>query len=571
MKEQSCKEALIRHTPQTLNPYPHPLDKDVRGQNHFYKSKFLEVEIINPMQSNNRGGNIVRTMVPEETGVFLTWEDLWVTVPNGKEGRKSILEGVTGYAQPDELLAIMGPSGCGKSTLLDALAGRSGSNTRQSGNILINGLKQKLGFGTTAYVTQDDTLMTTLTVLEAITVYFGPASTATEFFATNGFPCPTLQNPSDHFLKTINKDFGKDLEQGLDGGIPIEEAINSLTSSYKSSEIHQEVRRQVSEICKQDWGALEKKRNHAGFVIQCLVLTRRSFVNMYRDIGYYWLRLAIYVALAMGLATVFYDVGSSYAYASIQVRGSLIMFITSFLTFMTIGGFPSFVEDMKVFNRERLNGHYGTTAFIISNSLSAIPYLLLISLIPGAIAYYPSGLQKGAEHFLFFASIIFSCMMLVESLMMIVASVVPNLLMGIITGAGVQGLMMLGGGIFRYPNDLFKPFWKYPLYYISFHKYAYQGLFKNEFEKLTFSIDEAEGPTNISGKEVLRNELQMEMGYSKWVDLAILLGMVVLYRLLFLGFVKTTEMIKPFVTTFMSAPPKQTTQVMVNPSIAPLV
>ena len=38
---------------------------------------------------------------------------------------------------------------------------------------------------------------------------------------------------------------------------------------------------------------------------------------MYRDIGYYWLRLAIYVALATGLATVFYDVGSSYG--SIQV------------------------------------------------------------------------------------------------------------------------------------------------------------------------------------------------------------------------------------------------------------
>ncbi|KAK7852115.1 abc transporter g family member 15 [Quercus suber] len=143
--------------------------------------------------------------------------------------------------------------------------------------------------------------------------------------------------------------------------------------------------------------------------------------------------------------------------------------------------------------------------------------------------------------------------------------------MGMITGAGVHGLMMLGGGIFRYPNDLFKPFWKYPLYYNSFHKYAYQGLFKNEFEKLTFSIDEAGGPTNISGKEILKNKLQMEMGYSKWVDVAILLGMVVLYRLLFLGFIKTVEKIKPIVTTFMSAPPKQTTQVMVNPSTAPLV
>ena len=229
-----------------------------------------------------------------------------------------------------------------------------------------------------------------------------------------------------------------------------------------------------------------------------------------------------------------------------------------------------FISFIQVFDRERLNGHYGTSAFIISNSFSAVPYLLLISLIPGAIAYYPTGLQKGAEHFLFFASILFACMMLVESLMMIVASIVPNVLMGIITGAGIQGLMMLGGGIFRYPNDLLKPFWRYPLYYIAFHKYAYQGLFKNEFEKLTFLVDEAAGPTNISGKEILRYKLQMEMGYSKWVDLAILLGMVVLYRLLFLGFIKTMEKIKPVVTTFMSAPPKQTTQVMVNPSSTPL-
>lgn len=56
--------------------------------------------------------------------VYLTWEELWVTVSTGKnDGAKSILQGLTGYACPGEVLAIMGPSGCGKSTLLDALAG----------------------------------------------------------------------------------------------------------------------------------------------------------------------------------------------------------------------------------------------------------------------------------------------------------------------------------------------------------------------------------------------------------------------------------------------------------------
>jgi len=38
---------------------------------------------------------------------------------------------------------------------------------------------------------------------------------------------------------------------------------------------------------------------------------------MYRDLGYYWLRLAIYVGLAISLATIFYDLGTSHR--SIQV------------------------------------------------------------------------------------------------------------------------------------------------------------------------------------------------------------------------------------------------------------
>ncbi|KAJ9174892.1 hypothetical protein P3X46_013492 [Hevea brasiliensis] len=632
--------------------------------------------------------NSVQTHTPKEDvddAVFLSWKDLWVTVRDGRHGSRSILQGLTAYAQPGELLAIMGPSGCGKSTLLDALAGRLNSNTMQAGEILINGHKQALAYGTSAYVTQDDNLVATLTVREAVyysaqlqlpdsmsnsekkeraertiremglqdamntriggwgakglsggqkrrvsicieilthpkllfldeptsgldsaasyyvmsriaslgrnngirrtiilsihqpssevfqlfnnlcllssgkMVYFGPASAANEFFTLNGFPCPTYQNPSDHFLKTINRDFGRDLEQGMGDAMPTEEVINTLIQSYTSSETYQDVRKKVAEINTEDYGAiLEKKRSHASFLNQFLVLTRRSFVNMYRDIGYYWLRLFVYVGLAFGLATIYYDLGSSYG--SIQARGSLLMFISTFLTFMAIGGFPSFVEEMKVFVRERLNGHYGTTAFIFSNTFSSMPFLLVISLIPGAIAYYLTGLQKGFDHFLCFASIIFASMILVESVMMVVASIVPNFLMGIIAGAGIQGLMILGGGFFRLPNDLPKPFWKYPLYHIAFHKYAYQGMFKNEFEGLKFQSNQAAGgiPRIINGEEILRDVWQVEMGYSKWVDVVILLGMAIFYRFLFLIIIKTSETIKPVIIAATEVPPNET-------------
>ncbi|BAT73944.1 hypothetical protein LR48_Vigan01g082400 [Vigna angularis] len=630
----------------------------------------------------------------EMEGICLTWKDVWVTASNRNNGSRSILEGLTGYAKPGQLLAIMGPSGCGKSTLLDTLAGRLSSKMRQSGEILINGHKQRLTYGTSAYVTQDDTLLTTLTVGEAVhysaqlqlpdtmskqekkeradftiremglqdaintriggwgvkgisggqkrrvsicieiltrpkllfldeptsgldsaasyyvikriaslaqndhikrtviasihqpstevfqlfnnlcllssgkTVYFGPASAASEFFASYGYPCPTLMNPSDHLLKTINKDFDQDIEVGLavTTNLPTEEVIHILVNSYKCSERNQEVKNEVALLSEKKKSSSDVKRGHAGFLNQCFDLTKRSFVNMFRDLGYYWLRLVIYIALGISLATVFHNLGTSYD--SIKDRGSLVAFIVGFLTFMTIGGFPSFVEVMKVFQRERENRHYGVTAFVIANTLSSIPFLVLVAVIPGVIAYYLPGLQNGFEHFVYFICVLFSSLMLVESLMMIVASIVPNYLMGIITGAGIQGVMLLLSGFFKLPNDIPKPVWKYPLHYVAFHTFANQGMFKNEYEGLRFEAENDGGSSHsyITGEEVLRNVWQVDMSYSKWVNLAILLGMIVLYRVLFLVIIKIEEKLKTVVVPLSS---KRSTQIMENPNATP--
>lgn len=181
--------------------------------------------------------------------------------------------------------------------------------------------------------------------------------------------------------------------------------------------------------------------------------------------------------------------------------------------------------------------------YVISNTLSSIPYLLILSIIPGAITYYLTGLQRGFDNFICFALLLFASMTMVESMMMIVASIVPDFLMGIITGSGIQGLMMLACGFFRLPNDLPKVFWKYPLYYISFGTYVNQGFYKNEFEGLVFYDNNTQGAQRmITGEEVLKYTLQVQTSHSKWVDVAILLGMVVLYRLVFFIIIKVAEL-----------------------------
>ncbi|KAL3698082.1 hypothetical protein R1sor_012158 [Riccia sorocarpa] len=617
----------------------------------------------------------------------LTWKDLWVTIttPGGEE--QKLLHGLTGYAEPGAIMAIMGPSGSGKSTLLDSLAGRLAKTAQLSGEVLINGRRKTLSYGTAAYVTQEDVLVGTLTVRESITysadlrfprststadrraivervivemglqdcadtyvgnwhlrglsggekrrvsialeiltrprllfldeptsgldsasaffvittlrnlardgrtiiasihqpssevfelfdmlcllsngktVYFGEAHSANEFFSSVGFPCPALRNPSDHFLRAINADFDRVKKTLVGSGIakehdlempqdPLEqmsttEVVHILTDSYQKSEYAMQAAARVEDISKVKGTVVERGGSLAGFWMQAYTLTKRSFVNMLRDVGYYWLRLIIYMFLCLCIGTIFLKIGSSYT--SIMGRAGCMAYVIGFLTFMSIGGFPSFVEDMKVFSRERLNGHYGVAAFVIGNTLSSIPFLFLIAMASSFIVYFMVGLHPGAVHFLYFVLVLFVSLACVESLMMAVASIIfPNFLLGIIAGAGIQGIYMLMSGFFRLPYDIPKPFWHYPISYFSFNMYGTQGVYENDFLELEFTNTKIDGVVQgppVRGEDILRSTYQIDLSRSKWVNFAVIAGMVVLYRILFFLIIKLSENLLPY-------------------------
>ncbi|XP_009602146.1 ABC transporter G family member 11 [Nicotiana tabacum] len=615
----------------------------------------------------------------------LAWKDLTVMVTLNNGETQNVLEGLTGYAEPGTFTALMGPSGSGKSTLLDALSGRLAANAFLSGRILLNGRKANLSFGTAAYVTQDDTLIGTLTVRETIsysaqlrlpdrmpwsekrtliestiiemglqdcadtvignwhlrgisggekrrvsialeilmrprllfldeptsgldsasaffvtqtlrglsrdgrtviasihqpssevfelfdrlyllsggkTVYFGQASEAYEFFAQAGFPCPALRNPSDHFLRCINSDFDK-VKATLKGSMKLRfesnedpldktttaEAIRTLVDYYRRSQYSYSANERVEEMSKVKGTVLDSGGSQASFFMQSFTLTKRSFVNMSRDFGYYWLRLVIYLVVTICIGTIYLNVGTSYS--SILARGACASFVFGFVTFMSIGGFPSFVEDMKVFQRERMNGHYGVTAFVVSNTLSAMPFLILITFLSGTVCYFMVRLHPGFTHYLFFVVCLYASVTVVESLMMVIASIVPNFLMGIIIGAGIQGIFMLVSGYFRLPNDIPKPFWRYPMSYLSFHFWALQGQYQNDLMGLVFDNSSPDLP-KIPGEFILEQIFQIDLNRSKWIDVSVIFVMIITYRIIFFIMIKINEDVTPWIRGYIA-------------------
>ncbi|CAN1263960.1 ABC transporter G family member 15 [Linum perenne] len=586
-------------------------------------------------------------------GTYLVWEDLTVVLPNfGSKPTKRLLQGLSGYAEPGRIMAIMGPSGSGKSTLLDSLAGRLSKDVIMTGKVLYNGKKRRLDAGV-AYVTQEDVLLGTLTARETLMysamlrlpnshskqevsdvveatisemglqdcsdtlvgnwhlrglsggekkrlsialeslrniardgrtiissihqpssevfalfddlfllssgepVYFGEAKKAVQFFAQAGFPCPSKRNPSDHFLRCINSDFDA-IAATLKGSQKIHDAPGSsdpfmnmataeikarLVERYKRSNYFKETKARIKEISAIEGLEVQRtKGSQASWWKQLMTLTRRSFVNMYRDVGYYWARIAIYIVVSICVGTIYYDLGDGYT--AILARVACGGFITGFMTFMSIGGFPSFIEEMKIFYRERLNGYYGAAVYILSNYLSSFPFLAVIAIISGNICFHLVKFRPGFSYLAYFCLNIFGCISVIESLMMVIASLVPNFLMGLVTGAGVIGIMMMTSGFFRLLPDLPKIFWRYPVSYINYGAWGLQGSYKNDMIGMEFEPLLPGGP-KLKGEEFLTTVLGVNLDYSKWWDLAAVVAILVAFRLLFYGILKLKERSSP--------------------------
>ncbi|CAM8969575.1 unnamed protein product [Rhodiola kirilowii] len=610
-----------------------------------------------------------------EGPMFLVWEDVNVIVPNGSSSKR-LLSGLSGFAEPGRIMAIMGPSGSGKSTLLDALSGRLASNIIMSGNVLLNGKRKKLDYGGVAYVTQQDSLLGTLSVRETLTysanlrfppsmtkhdidaiidttikemglqkcadqmignwhlrgisggekkrlsialetltrpsllfldeptsgldsasaffvvqtlrrisrqgktvissihqpssevfalfddlfllsggetVYFGEASSAIEFFEEAGFPCPSRRNPSDHFLRCINSDFDDvDVEEAADPQDMMATAqIKAiLVEKYNVSSYIEKTAARIQEISNME-GLVTKPRlgSNATWWKQLRTLTKRSLVNMSRDLGYYWLRTALYVTLSICVGTIFFQMGTDYK--AIFARGACGAFISGFMTFMAIGGFPSFLEELKVFYMERLNGHYAVGVYILSNFISSFPFLVGMSVATILITYNMVKLQSGLSRISYACLDLIFSISVVESLMMIIASLVPNFLMGLVISAGVLGLMVMTAGFFRSLADMPKPFWRYPISYINFETWALQGAYKNDMTGLEFD-PMFPGEPKLKDEYVLKNILGIETGHSKWWDLAAIILILIICRLMFYSILKLKERSMPKVHDYFA-------------------
>lgn len=60
---------------------------------------------------------------------------------------------------------------------------------------------------------------------------------------------------------------------------------------------------------------------------------------------------------------------------NIQPFINAIFFSGAFMSFMAVAYIPAYLEDYESYKKERANGLYGPTAFLLSNFLIGIPFI----------------------------------------------------------------------------------------------------------------------------------------------------------------------------------------------------
>ena len=98
---------------------------------------------------------------------IFTWSNVEYTVPYGN-GTRKLLNGVSGYAKPGVMIALMGASGAGKTTLLNTLAQRQRTGV-VTGDMLVDGRPLSVDFQRgTGFCEQMDIHDGTATIREAL-------------------------------------------------------------------------------------------------------------------------------------------------------------------------------------------------------------------------------------------------------------------------------------------------------------------------------------------------------------------------------------------------------------------
>ena len=239
------------------------------------------------------------------------------------------------------------------------------------------------------------------------TFYFGPVgdngSAVTKYFSDRDTVCPPRKNVAEFILETAAKGGSR----GKEG-----RRLNWNKEWLASSE-NADMLKTIDQL-KSEGNAKprdDQKKQYAfaaPVTTQTYELTKRTFIQYWRDPSYLYAKLFVSVIIGIFNGFTFYNLGDSVA--SLQSRLFTPFMILLIPPTIVNGVLPKFYQNRALWEaREHPSRIYGWFAFCTAQIVTEIPMAIVGGLIYWVLWYYPTGLPRdsGTAGYVFLMSMLF--------------------------------------------------------------------------------------------------------------------------------------------------------------------
>lgn len=223
--------------------------------------------------------------------------------------------------------------------------------------------------------------------------------------------------------------------------------------------------------------AVGKGYKRVGFVRQFMILSTRTWRNLYRNPLLMLTHYAIAIVLAVLSGFLFY--GLTDDIAGFQNRLGLFFFLLALFGFSTLTSLTVFASERMLFVRERANGYYSPITYFIAKVIfDIVPLRIIPPIIMGAIIYPMSGLVPDAEHFFKFLLILVLFNLAAAAICLFIGIVFKDSSVANLIGSLVMLFSLLFAGLLLNHDQIHSSVLF--LQNLSIFHYAYESLLVNE-------------------------------------------------------------------------------------------
>lgn len=318
-------------------------------------------------------------------------------------------------------------------------------------------------------------------------VFFGTVSEAMEYFRSQGFESPPMENPADFFLDTITID-----RRSEDALKETDERVDRLVENWKSTHYtdQAEAGQAVADqnVPKKPSACSVTERQiqwHSSIPYEIGLIMQRYFRIQFRDIPTLVGTIFQTIAMTLMLAFVFFQLPSD-DFASVQSRIGLLFFLPVTLLFtIMIPLINVFTKDREIIMKERNSATYRIFSAYVAKFLSLLPLQFCLTTFFSFGIYYITGLlTDGFQYFLIFYGFMLLVSLASITMGLMVAAAVKTSEMGQLLGPMlVAACLIFGGNLAN--NDQITWILRW-LQYLSPVFYTFIAIIQNELSGQTF-------------------------------------------------------------------------------------